>query len=47
MVIGYMGMDEYKDIVCGIFFELLLFYGEFEYVFLIDEENIWIRVKIV
>lgn len=47
MVIGYMGMDEYKDIACGIFFELLLSYGELEHVFPIDEENIRIRVKIV
>lgn len=47
MVIGYMGMDEYKDIACGIFFELLLSYGELEHEFPKDEENIRNRVKIV
>lgn len=47
MVVGYMDIDEYKNIVYGIFFELLLFYREFEYVFLGDKVNIWNRVKIV
>lgn len=47
MVVGYMEIDEYKEIVGGICLELLLFYREFEYVFLDDKDNIWNRVKIV